>query len=92
MPNEFWKDLTDELKRSKLNLFLFAETYWMTEWFFIKELGMNRVYNSAFMNMLLARKKQDYHQMIKDILNDNPEILRKFVNYLSNPDEEPVSK
>jgi len=90
MPNEFWKELTDEIKKSKFDLLLFAETYWMTEWYFIKELGMNRVYNSAFMDMLLAEKNENYHQMVKDILNDNPQILRKLVNYLSNPDEEPV--
>lgn len=89
-PNEFWKDLTDEIKKSRKDLFLFAETYWMTEWYFIKELGMNRVYNSAFMIMLLQEKNEDYHQMIKNILNENPEILKRFVNYLSNPDEEPV--
>ncbi|MCH8325504.1 MAG: hypothetical protein IIB83_02900 [Bacteroidetes bacterium] len=89
-PNEFWKDLTDEIKKSKKDIFLFAETYWMTEWYFIKELGMNRVYNSAFMNNLLQEKNEDYHQMIKDILNENPNILKRFVNYLSNPDEEPV--
>ncbi|HED06775.1 MAG TPA: hypothetical protein ENI57_01505 [Ignavibacteria bacterium] len=89
-PNEFWKDLTDEIKKSKRDIFLFAETYWMTEWYFIKELGMNRVYNSAFMNMLLQEKNENYHQMVKDILNDNPEILTRLVNFLSNPDEEPV--
>lgn len=89
-PNEFWKDLTNEIKKSKKDIFLFAETYWMTERHFINELGMNRVYNSAFMNILLQEKNEDYHRMIKNILNENPEILRKFVNYLSNPDEEPV--
>jgi len=89
-PKEFWKELTDEIKKSKSGILLFAETYWMTEWYFIKELGMNRVYNSAFMNMLLQEKNEDYHQIVKNILNDNPEILKRLVNYLSNPDEEPV--
>ena len=91
MPNEFWLELKNGIKNTKKEIFLFAETYWMTEWDFIKNLGMNRVYNSAFMNMLLLEKNYDYHLYIKHILNENSEILKRFVNYLSNPDEEPIA-
>jgi len=91
MPNEFWLELTNEIKKSNKEIFLFAETYWMTEWYFIKELGMNRVYNSAFMHMLLAERTNEYKNMLKGILYENIEILKRLVNYLSNPDEEPIA-
>jgi len=49
---------------------------------------MHRVYNSAFMNILKREENANYRQVIKNILEYNPQILKRFVNFLNNPDEE----
>ncbi len=49
---------------------------------------MHRVYNSAFMNMLKKEENANYRQVIKNILEYNPQILKRFVNFVNNPDEE----
>ena len=48
---------------------------------------MHRVYNSAFMNMLKEEENAKYRQTIKNVLEFNPEILKRFVNFMNNPDE-----
>jgi hypothetical protein len=49
---------------------------------------MHRVYNSAFMNMLKEEENAKYRSVIKNTLEFNPEVLKRFVNFMSNPDEE----
>ena len=51
---------------------------------------MHRVYNSAFMNMLKTEENSKYRDVMKNVLRFNPEILRRFVNFMNNPDEEPA--
>ncbi|MBN2431894.1 MAG: alpha-amylase, partial [Acidobacteria bacterium] len=51
-------------------------------------LGMHRVYNSAFMNMLKNEENQKFRYTIKNVLEFNPEILKRFVNFMNNPDED----
>jgi hypothetical protein len=51
-------------------------------------LGMHRVYNSAFMNMLKDEENAKYRSVMKNTLEFNPEVLKRFVNFMSNPDEE----
>jgi hypothetical protein len=48
---------------------------------------MHRVYNSAFMNMLRDEKNQEYRLVIKNTLEFDPEILKRYVNFMNNPDE-----
>ena len=48
---------------------------------------MHRVYNSAFMHMLRDEDDAGYRQVIKDTLEFDPEILKRYVNFMSNPDE-----
>jgi hypothetical protein len=48
---------------------------------------MHRVYNSAFMNMFKTEDNAKYRSVIKNILDFNPEILKRFVNFMNNPDE-----
>jgi len=50
-------------------------------------LGMHRVYNSAFMNMLRDEKNVEYRQLIKNTLEFDPQILKRYVNFMNNPDE-----
>jgi hypothetical protein len=49
---------------------------------------MHRVYNSAFMNMLKNEENGKYRATIKNTLEFDPEILKRFVNFMNNPDEE----
>jgi hypothetical protein len=59
----------------------------MMEGYFVRSLGMHRVYNSAFMNMLRDEKNQEYRQVIKNTIEFDLEILKRYVNFMNNPDE-----
>jgi hypothetical protein len=48
---------------------------------------MHRVYNSAFMNMMRDEENAKYRQAIKNTLEFDPDILKRYVNFMSNPDE-----
>ena len=52
MPVEFWREVVDRVAREAPDTLLLAEAFWMLEGFFVRTLGMHRVYNSAFMHML----------------------------------------
>jgi len=59
----------------------------MMEGYFVRTLGMHRVYNSAFMNMLRNEENDKYRQLIKNTLVYDPQILKRYVNFMNNPDE-----
>jgi hypothetical protein len=84
---EFWSEVVDRVGREVPDTLLLAEAFWMMEGYFVRTLGMHRVYNSAFMNMLKAEENAKYRQTIKNVLEFNPEILKRFVNFMNNPDE-----
>jgi hypothetical protein len=86
-PQEFWREVVDRVGREVPDTLLLAEAFWMMEGYFVRTLGMHRVYNSAFMNMLKAEENAKYRQTIKNVLEFNPEILKRFVNFMNNPDE-----
>ena len=88
MPQEFWRELVDRINAEMPNTLLLAEAFWLMEGYFVRTLGMHRVYNSAFMHMLMKEENDKYHDLIKNTLDFNPEILKRYVNFMSNPDEE----
>jgi glycosidase len=88
MPKEFWREVVDRIAREVPDTLLLAEAFWMLEGYFVRTLGMHRVYNSAFMNMLKNEENAKYRRVIKNTLEFNPEILKRFVNFMNNPDEE----
>ncbi|HPC48316.1 MAG TPA: alpha-amylase family glycosyl hydrolase, partial [Deltaproteobacteria bacterium] len=51
-PVEFWRELVDRVADEAPDTLLLAEAFWLMEGYFVRSLGMHRVYNSAFMNML----------------------------------------
>ncbi|MDP2807579.1 MAG: alpha-amylase family glycosyl hydrolase, partial [bacterium] len=51
-PAEFWRTVVDRIAREAPQTLLLAEAFWLMEGYFVRNLGMHRVYNSAFMNML----------------------------------------
>ena len=87
MPNEFWREVVDRLASEAPDTLLLAEAFWLLEGYFVRTLGMHRVYNSAFMNMLRDEDNSKYRLVLKNTLEFDPEILRRFVNFMNNPDE-----
>jgi hypothetical protein len=58
MPEEFWRQVVDRVTREAPDTLLLAEAFWLLEGYFVRTLGMHRVYNSAFMNMLKDEEKR----------------------------------
>ncbi|MFN8176841.1 MAG: alpha-amylase family glycosyl hydrolase [bacterium] len=87
MPVEFWREVVDRVAAEAPDTLLLAEAFWMLEGYFVRTLGMHRVYNSAFMHMLRDEDNAGYRRVMKDTLEFDPEILKRYVNFMSNPDE-----
>jgi glycosidase len=87
MPNEFWREVVDRLSADAPDTLLLAEAFWLMESYFVRTLGMHRVYNSAFMHMLRNEDNAGYRKLIKNTLDFDPQILKRFVNFMNNPDE-----
>jgi glycosidase len=88
MPVEFWREVVDRVAAESPDTLLLAEAFWLLEGYFVRTLGIHRVYNSAFMNMLRDEDNAKYRSVIKNTLEFDPEILKRFVNFMNNPDEE----
>ena len=86
-PEEFWREVVDRVAVEAPGTLLLAEAFWLMEGYFVRTLGMHRVYNSAFMNMLKMEENAKYRQTIKNVLEFDPQILKRFVNFMNNPDE-----
>ncbi len=88
IPNEFWREVVDRIATEIPETLLLAEAFWMMEGYFVRTLGMHRVYNSAFMNMLKNEENSKYRSTIKNTIEFDAQILKRFVNFMNNPDEE----
>lgn len=88
MPEEFWREVVDRVAAEAPDTLLLAEAFWLLEGYFVRTLGMHRVYNSAFMHMLRNEENANYRATMKNTLEFDPEILKRFVNFMNNPDEE----
>jgi glycosidase len=87
MPKEFWREVVDRVAAEVPDTLLLAEAFWLLEGYFVRTLGMHRVYNSAFMHMLRDEDGAGYRKVIKDTIEFDPAILQRYVNFMSNPDE-----
>ena len=87
MPHEFWREVVDRVAAEVPGTLLLAEAFWLMEGYFVRTLGMHRVYNSAFMNMLRDEDNAKYRSVIKNTLEFDPDIMKRYVNFMSNPDE-----
>ncbi len=88
MPTEFWRDVVDRVAAEAPDTLLLAEAFWLLEGYFVRTLGMHRVYNSAFMHMIRDENNAGYRKVIQETLEFDPAILGRYVNFLTNPDEE----
>ncbi len=87
MPVEFWREVVDRVAVEVPGTLLLAEAFWLLEGYFVRTLGMHRVYNSAFMNMLRDEENAKYRSYLKKTVEFDPDILKRYVNFMSNPDE-----
>lgn len=87
-PEEFWREVVDRMNKELPETLLLAEAFWLMEGYFVRTLGMHRVYNSAFMHMMMKEENEKYRDLITNTLEFEPEILKRYVNFMSNPDEE----
>jgi glycosidase len=91
-PVEFWREVVDRINNEMPDTLLLAEAFWLMEGYFVRTLGMHRVYNSAFMHMMMKEENSKYRDLISNTLEFEPEILKRYVNFMSNPDEETAIK
>jgi glycosidase len=91
-PIEFWREVVDRINTEMPQTLLLAEAFWLMEGYFVRSLGMHRVYNSAFMHMMMKEENEKYRDAISNTLEFEPEILKRYVNFMSNPDEETAIK
>jgi glycosidase len=91
LPREFWREVVERVEREVPGTMLLAEAFWLLEGYFVRGLGMHRVYNSAFMTMLRDGKNAEYRTILRDTVGYDPELLRRYVNFLTTPDEEPAA-
>ena len=63
MPHEFWREVVDRVAAEVPGTLLLAEAFWLLEGYFVRTLGMHRVYNSAFMNMLRDEENAKYRSI-----------------------------
>ena len=87
MPHEFWREVVDRVAVEVPGTLLLAEAFWLMEGYFVRTLGMHRVYNSAFMVMLRDEDNANYRSVLKNTLEFDPDIMKRYVNFMSNPDE-----
>lgn len=87
IPEEFWREVVDRVAREVPDTLLLAEAFWMMEGYFVRTLGMHRVYNSAFMHMLRDEDNAKYRSVMKNTLEFDPQIMKRYVNFMNNPDE-----
>src|SRR3569833_2086680 len=87
MPLEFWREVVDRVAQEVPGTLLLAAAFWLMEGYFVRTLGMHRVYNSAFMNMMRDEMNAEYRSVIKTAHEFDPDFMKRYVNFMSNPDE-----
>ncbi|MGH2467163.1 MAG: alpha-amylase family glycosyl hydrolase, partial [Candidatus Limnocylindrales bacterium] len=87
MPHEFWREVVDRVAAEVPDTLLLAEAFWLMEGYFVRSLGIHRVYNSAFMHMLRDERNAEYRALIAETLAFDPRILERYVDFMTNPDE-----
>ena len=92
VPEEFWREVVDRVAAEVPDTLLLAEAFWLMEGYFVRTLGMHRVYNSAFMHMLRDEDNAKYRQVIKNTIEFDPQILKRYVNFMNNPDEKTAAE
>jgi len=88
MPEEFWREVVARVVAERPGTMILAEAFWLMESYFARSLGVHRVYNSAFMNLLRDGKDKKYRDLLKETVRFDVRILQRYVNFMTNPDEQ----
>lgn len=88
MPREFWLEVVEAVAERAPGTMLLAEAFWLMEETFVRHLGFNRVYHSAFMQLLAERRDADLKELLQEVAARDPGVVERYVNYLTTPDEE----
>ena len=72
IPKEFWREVVDRIAQEVPDTLLLAEAFWLMEGYFVRTLGMHRVYNSAFMHMFKDEENSEYRSVMKKTLEFDP--------------------
>jgi len=88
MPQEFWMQVIDDIKKQQPDTLLMAEAFWLMEGYFINHIGMDRVYNSAFMNLLKNEENEQFKRIFREMSAIQQDTLEHLVNYQTTPDED----
>ncbi|HVS16685.1 MAG TPA: alpha-amylase family glycosyl hydrolase [Thermoanaerobaculia bacterium] len=92
MPEEPWREITRQVSLEAPGTLLLAEAFWLMEAYFVRELGMHRVYNSAFMHRLVAGESEKLVELVAGTLRLEPGLLGRYANFLTTPDEAPAAE
>ena len=81
MPHEFWREVVDRVAHEVPGtLCCWPKPFWLLEAYFVRTLGMHRVYNSAFMNMLRDEENAKYRSYLKKTVEFDPDILKRITS------------
>lgn len=92
MPEEFWRQVADRASVEAPDTLLLAEAFWLMETYFVRTLGMHRVYNSAFMHMIREEDNARFHRFVAEALAFDPALVARFVSFATTPDESPAAE
>jgi hypothetical protein len=79
MPHEFWREVVERVGTEAPGTLLLAEAFWLMEGYFVRTLGMHRVYNSAFMHMLRDEDNGAYRAILRETLAFDPRVLERWL-------------
>lgn len=92
MPKELWAEVVAEVAAVAPETMLVAEAFWLMEPYFVRSLGIHRVYHSAFMHGLRDGRNGDLQEWVAAALEREPAELSRYVNFLTTPDETPAAE
>ncbi|MCG8459123.1 MAG: MerR family transcriptional regulator, partial [Holophagales bacterium] len=92
MPRELWLDVVDRVADEAPDTLLVAEAFWLMEPYFIRRLGFHRVYHSVFLHAVRDERNEELQRWLRDALATEPAELRRYVNFLTTPDERPAAE
>lgn len=85
---EFWREVIERFEKESPETLLCAEVSFETSRFFVRYLGMHRVVNLLFAEMLKNEENKKYKQVLKTILEYDPGILKRLVNVMNVSDKQ----
>ncbi|MEM1182844.1 MAG: MerR family transcriptional regulator [Acidobacteriota bacterium] len=87
MPRELWLDVVERLAEEAPDSMLVAEAFWLMEPYFVRQLGFHRVYHSVFLHSVRDERNDELQRWLREALATEPSELRRYVNFLTTPDE-----